>query len=286
LKLTTNILFILPLAWLLQSCDFFKESDDRKVIARVNDTYLYEEDIQPLLKEGMSSQDSAVVVTNFINLWATEQLLVSGAKRNLTESKQEAFNKLAMEYKNDLYSKAYLEALVAKNIDTVVSIEEMEAYYNDNKRVFVLNEDLIKLRYINIDENRLDLKDVETKFKRFNDADKKELDSISIQFKSFSLKDSVWVKADQVVDKIPPITNENRNELLKKSNFIQLKDSLGVYLVHINDVLLRNSTAPLEYVEPTINKIVINKRKLELVRELEKDITKDAIKNKKFEIYN
>ena len=286
MKLTTNILFILPLAWLLQSCDFFKETDDRKAIARVNDTYLYEEDIQPLLKEGMSSQDSAVVVTNFINLWATEQLLVSGAKRNLTESKQEAFNKLAMEYKNDLYSKAYLEALVAKNIDTVVSIEEMEAYYNDNKRVFVLNEDLIKLRYINIDENRLDLKDVETKFKRFNDADKKELDSISIQFKSFSLKDSVWVKADQVVDKIPPITNENRNELLKKSNFIQLKDSLGVYLVHINDVLLRNSTAPLEYVEPTINKIVINKRKLELVRELEKDITKDAIKNKKFEIYN
>lgn len=286
MRLTTKILFILALTWLLQSCDFFKETDDRKAIARVNDTYLYEEDIQSLLKEGMSSQDSAVVVTNFINRWATEQLLVSGAKRNLTEAKQEAFNKLAMEYKNDSYSKAYLEALVAKNIDTVVSIEEMEAYYNDNKQVFVLNEDLIKLRYINIDENRLDLKDVETKFKRFNETDKKELDSISIQFKSFSLKDSVWVKADQVVDKIPPITSENRNELLKKSNFIQLKDSLGLYLVHINDVLLRNSTAPLEYVKPTIDKIVINKRKLELIRELEKDITKDAIKNKKFEIYN
>ena len=286
MRLTIKILFILALTWLLQSCDFFKETDDRKAIARVNDTYLYEEDIQSLLKEGMSPQDSAVVVTNFINRWATEQLLVSGAKRNLTEAKQEAFNKLAMEYKNDLYSKAYLEALVAKNIDTVVSIEEMEAYYNDNKQVFVLNEDLIKLRYINIDENRLDLKDVETKFKRFNETDKKELDSISIQFKSFSLKDSVWVKADQVVDKIPPITSENRNELLKKSNFIQLKDSLGLYLVHINDVLLRNSTAPLEYVKPTIDKIVINKRKLELIRELEKDITKDAIKNKKFEIYN
>ena len=51
-------------------------------------------------------------------------------------------------------------------------------------------------------------------------------------------------------------------------------------------MLLRNSTAPLEYVKPTIDKIVINKRKLELIRELEKDITKDAIKNKKFEIYN
>jgi hypothetical protein len=268
------------------SCDFFKETDNRKAIARVNDTYLYEDDIQGLIKEGMSSQDSTMVVSNFINHWATQQLLVSGAIRNLTESKQESFNKLALDYKNDLYSKAYLEALVAKNIDTVVSLSEIESYYNDYKQVFVLNEDLIKLRYINIDENRLDLKDLETKFKRFNETDKKELDSISIQFKSYSLKDSVWVKVNQVIDKIPPITSENRNELLKKTNFIQLKDSLGLYLVHINDVLLRNSTAPLEYVKPTIDKIVINKRKLELIRELEKDIKKDAIKNKKFEIYN
>jgi len=268
------------------SCDFFKQTDDRKPVARVNDTYLYEEDIQDLVKEGMSKQDSAVVVNNFINRWATQQLLLSGAKLNLTESKQRTFDKFAIDYKNDLYSKAYMEALVAQNIDTLISQEEIEAYYNENKQIFKLNEDLIKLRYINVGENLLDLKELETKFKRFNDEDKKELDSISIQFKSFSLKDSVWVKVDQVIDKIPPFTSENRNELLKKSNFIQLKDSLGLYLVHITDVLLRNSTAPIEYVKPTIDKIVINKRKLELVRELEKDIKKDAIKHKKFEIYN
>jgi hypothetical protein len=99
------------------------------------------------------------------------------------------------------------------------------------------------------------------------------------------LNDSIWIKVSQVLNKIPVITTENKSELLKKSNFIQLKDSLGVYLMQINDVLLRNSIAPLEYVKPTIDQIVINKRKLELIRELEKDITKDAIKNKQFEIY-
>ena len=56
--------------------------------------------------------------------------------------------------------------------------------------------------------------------------------------------------------------------------------------MQINDVLLRNETAPLEYVKPTIDQIVINRRKLELIRELEKDITSDAIKNKQFEIFN
>ena len=56
--------------------------------------------------------------------------------------------------------------------------------------------------------------------------------------------------------------------------------------MQIKDVLLRNEMAPLPYVRPTINQIVINKRKLELIKKLEKDITKDAIKNKQFEIYN
>jgi hypothetical protein len=82
------------------------------------------------------------------------------------------------------------------------------------------------------------------------------------------------------------ITNANSDELLKKSNFLQLKDSLDLYLVQIKNVLNRGDTAPLSYVRPTINQIVVNKRKVDLLRQIESDITKDAIKNKKFEIFN
>ncbi len=127
---------------------------------------------------------------------------------------------------------------------------------------------------------------IKTRFVNFNEKDKQVLDSMSIQFKTYSLNDSIWVRLNQVVAKIPSVNSSNSRELLKKSNFIQLKDSLGVYLMQIKDVLLRNETAPLAYVRPTINQIVINKRKLELIKKLEKDITKDAIKNKQFEIYN
>ncbi|GAA3784641.1 peptidylprolyl isomerase [Corallibacter vietnamensis] len=272
----------------LTSCTYFyKQDDDRVPIARVNESYLYHDDIKDLIKEdAISKEDSIVKVTNFINRWATQQLLVAGAERNLAENTQNEFNKLAKEYKNDLYATAYLEALVARSIDTVVTQEEAKAYYDENKEIFKLNEDLVKFRYINIDENRLDFSQVKEQFKRYNNKDKRTLDSIAIQFKSYSLNDSIWIKTNQIISKIQVINNENKDELLKKSNFIQLKDSLGLYLMQINDVLLRNSTAPLEYVKPTIDQIVINKRKLELIKELEKDITKDAIKNKQFEIYN
>lgn len=277
---------IILLLLLITSCTFFKETDDREPIARVNDAYLYYDDIADLVSEETSKEDSTLVVQNFINRWATQQLLVDGAKLNLSETKQEAFNKLVNQYKNDLYTKAYMEALVNRSVNTFVTKEEAQEYYNSNKEIFKLNEELIRFRYIHVDENIINYKSVEERFKRYNQKDKKILDSLSIQFKSYYLNDSIWIKVSQVINKIPAITPENKNQLLKKSNFVQLKDSLGVYLMQINDVLLRGDTAPLEYVKPTIDQIVINQRKLELIKQLEKDITQDAIKNKQFEIYN
>jgi hypothetical protein len=269
------------------SCTFFfKETDDRIKIARVNDSYLFYDDIKGLVSEETSKEDSILLVQNYINRWATQQLFMDGAMLNLNESQQESFNKLVNQYKNDLYTKAYVEAIVKRNIDTTVTDVEAKAYYEENREAFRLNEELLQFRYIHIDENMIDFNNIEKKFKRFNEVDKRNLDSISIQFKSYSLNDSIWIKAAQVIDKIPVITSENKNQLLKKSNFIQLKDSLGVYLMQINDVLMRTEIAPLEYVKPTIDQIVINKRKLELIKDLEKDITKDAIKNNQFEIYN
>ncbi|XMO85614.1 peptidyl-prolyl cis-trans isomerase [Algibacter sp. AS12] len=268
------------------SCEFLKTSDEGSPIARVNENYLYLDDIEDLVSEDASQEDSTLIVQNFIKRWATQQLLVDGAKLNLGEDKQADFDRLVQQYKNDLYSKAYIEALVERSVDRKVSFEEAEIYYNNNKEVFKLNEELIKFRYIHVNENIIDFDNIKKKLKRYNSEDRKALDSISIQFKSYSLNDSIWIKLSQVIKKIPSVNSENRNQLLKKSNFVQLKDSLGVYLMQINDVLVRNDTAPLEYVKPTIDQIVINKRKLEFIRELEKDITKDAIKNKQFEIYN
>ncbi|WP_282124084.1 peptidyl-prolyl cis-trans isomerase [Algibacter mikhailovii] len=277
---------LLVLVLVVYSCDYLKKSDDEAPVARVNETYLYQDDIKDLVPFNASLADSALIVQNFINKWATQQLLVDGAALNLGEQKQQAFNNLVDQYKKDLYTKAYLEELVKRSIDTALTLKEAEVYYENNKEVFKLNEELLKFRYIHVDENIINYKNVKERFQRFDNEDRKILDSISIQFKSYSFNDSIWIKLSHVIKKISVVTPENKKQLLKKSNFIQLKDSLGVYLMQINDVLFRNETAPLEYVKPTIRQIVINKRKLELIKKIEKDITKDAIKNKQFEIYN
>ena len=285
MKSLTNIFLIIILSTLF-SCSYLRKEPDGIPVARVNDSYLYQEDIEAIFSEGITKEDSTLRVNNFINQWATQKLLQSGAEINLTLEKQEEYNKLVNQYKSDLFIKAYLEALVKQKIDTVVTLEESQDVYESNKETFKLNEELIKFRYINLNENMDGFQEIKERFKNFDNEDKKVLDSISIQFRAYSLNDSIWIKVDQVLANIPVLNIESKKELLKKSNFIEIKDSLGLYLMQINDVLLRNETAPIEYVMPTIKQIVINKRKLEFIKQLEKDITKDAIKNKQFELFN
>ena len=266
------------------SCDYFKKDTEQTPIARVNETYLYQEDIEGIVPENATAQDSTFIINNHINRWATQQLLIDQAKINLPQSKLDTYQKLVRDYKDELYAEGYKNAIVAQQLDSTITESELNNFYKENRGNFILNDELIKVRYILLSKDFTNFNSVVEKFSRFSKTDKEELESISIQFTKYNFNDSTWVKKDALLRTFPAL-QEKENELLKKSNFTQVQDSLGVYLVKIEDVLKTNDVAPLSYVTPTIEQIILNKRKLELIKKLEKDITKDALKNKNFETY-
>ena len=112
--------------------------------------------------------------------------------------------------------------------------------------------------------------------------DAEDLEERSLEFYALSLTDSIWVSRVAADDKLPWLKEEKR---LKKDQFIQKEDSLGVYLVAIKEVLHRNDVAPKSYVIPTIRQMILHNRKLELMNEIEKTLVIDAINNKQFEQY-
>ncbi|MFI2743988.1 peptidyl-prolyl cis-trans isomerase [Zhouia sp. PK063] len=282
---TKNISSYIFLLFCCASCSYFQPKDNRKVVASVGNHNLYEEDIKDILGENYSKEDSVNIVSSYINSWAIKRMLIDKAEVNLSEIKQHEFNKLVEEYKIDLYSNAYREALVNKSLDTTITEAELRSYYNDNKDNFKLNEDLLKLRYIGLPPNFSDAGKIKKAFEKFDEDDKKMLKSRALQFKSYSLNDSTWVKTKQVIEHIPPLNGENKDEYLKKSKMFELNDSLGIYLVFVKDIRQREEIAPLMYVKPTVRQIILNKRKLEFIRNLEKDLLKEGLENKQFKIY-
>lgn len=273
------------LVMLLTSCSYFKQEVKPEAIARAGDSYLYRTDISELVPAGTSKEDSLSIVRNFMDRWATQTLLINAAEVNVSKENQVLFDKLIQQYKVDLYTKAYLEEIVKQSIDTLVSEQELKAYYDLNKDNFKTNGALVKLRYLHVAKDHPKLELIKQNFFNFKKKDTKFWETYQLQFKDYALNDSVWVDVNHVYRKLPFVNPDTYNEYIAPGKAIQKPDSLDVYLVKISNVIEKNEVSPYAYIKPTLRDLIINQRKLELIKKFENELRDDAIKNKKYEVY-
>ncbi len=268
------------------SCaDIFKKEVKKKPIARVGNSYLYLEELTPLLNEGMTQGDSASFVSNYMNNWASKQLLLSKAKINLSEEKLAEYNVLVEDYRTDLYTRAYKEALVSQSADLVITDDQLAAFYEQGKENFKLKERIARIRFVALPKGFLDKDEVSKRLKSFEPADVRYLDSIGVQFNKLNFNDSIWVRYARIFEEIPPISIDNADKYLKNSQFFELEDSIGVYLGKIEEIKDINEIAPLSFIKPTIEQVLLSRRKINYLRKLETELLDEAIKDKEFEVF-
>ena len=266
------------------SCEFlnFKDSPKNEAIARVHDKYLYQSDIKDLFPENVSKEDSLVIVENYIYLWAKQRLLLYNSELNLSINKDE-FEKLVNEYREDLYINAYREAVVNQYTDTIISSKEIQSYYNTNKESFHLNEELVKLRYIVIGKEIQNPREFTRLFTSGKQKDIEKIMENEYKLKSYNFNDSTWIRYADLQQKLPILKKTERVADLSSTTIIQKQDTIGIYLLKINNILTINDIAPLNYVSSNIKQMILHKRKQELLKKIEETLVKDAIKNKQFE---
>lgn len=281
----TGNYFLLFLIFLFASCDQLYNVANDPVIARAGNSYLYQSELSDNITTFSSQNDSVLQAENYIDGWARKQLLFDQAIINLDIETQQGLDELVSSYHSDLWSRTYKESIVKSSIDTLISKEEIQAYYFKNQNNFRLNDVLMSFRYIALPEENIDILEIKEKLIRFQEEDIRFLDSLSFQFNSFELRDSLWLSKREVIRSLSIIDEKNFDEYLKKSQFFLVEDAFEVYLLFVNDYMLRNETAPLVSIENTIRKIVFNKRKLDFIRQFDKEILQDAIRTKKFQLY-
>ena len=276
--------FLLILFLFSVSCNQFKVSKE-EVIARVGSVYLYRTDLEKELDLFINKDDSILNTRNFIDQWARNQIILEQAKINLNLEEIESLDALIDQYKIDLYSNTYKQTVLNKSIDTIISVQELDSFLIQNQSIFKLNSPLYQVRYIQLPHDNVDVNEIKRSFQRFNTEDVYFLDSLSFQFTNHILVDSVWINKSNLLSEISFLNQENLNKYIKKSQFFEIEDSLGVYLFFVKNHLMKGDIPPNEVLSPTIKNIILNQRKLKFNKQFEKDILHDAIKSKTYEIY-
>jgi len=263
------------------------ESDEsaKTVVAEVGDKKLYHSDINDIIPTGIEKEDSVVMAEDYIRKWVKKKLLIQKAEENLS-SEQKNVTKELEEYRNSLITYKYKNELMKQRMDTTVTDEQISDFYRGHSENFNLNRNIVKAIYIKIPKeyaNPAQLKDL---CSNTSDEGLAELREYCLQYaKGFDIFMNNWVDFEMVVKNIPKEIDDPEN-YLQQNKWIELEDSNYYYLVSIQDFKLKNEEAPMEYVKDNIKNLILNRRKIEFLKQLEDNVYKEGIRKNKFKIYN
>jgi len=264
------------------SCDYlnFKNKDvSEEIVASVGPENLYKSDLTDLYDVGMNAEDSTLVTNNFIEIWAKKQIYLQKAALNLPEEKETALEKMVDEYRDDLFTNSYKEALVEQNLDTIIADEAIRNFYIANQNIFKLNKELLKYRSLCFNTNAMNTKEIKTLFLDSSTESVENILEEELKYSRLQLNDSTWYSFSDILKSDVFFKNIDKNKMLTKNHFIMLTDSVNTYFFMSKDVLHRNEIAPLEYVRPVIKQMILHKKKLQFLKTLEEQLIQEAINN-------
>jgi len=277
------IILSLILSLLLFSCNNSKQKD-KIPVARVNKKFLYTSDLHGIVPANTSKKDSLLIINDYIEKWVKKQLIIEKAELNLT-NEQKDVDELIENYRAALLIYKYQQEYLKQRIDTTLSAEEIEKYYNEHTSEFKLENNIVKALYIKIPISAPKINMLKKWYISENENDIKLMVDYCSQFANkFDEFNNLWINFNDLTNNIPVVIIEP-NKFLQTNKVIETKDSTFYYFINIKDYKLKQDVSPFDYVKSSINKIILNKRKLELLKNLEQSIYQDAIGNKEVEIY-
>ena len=188
-------------------------------------------------------------------------------------------------YRSSLLIFKYEQSLIKQKLDTVISMEEIEMYYSDNPANFLLNNNIVKAIFLMVPRDAPDLWDLRRWYRNDTDDNLKKLEAYAFQYAEiYDYFDDDWVDFSEI-EKNLPVRIDNPQNLLKYRKYYEVRDSTYFYFLNIKDYKLLGSVAPLSYVIQDIRTIIVNKRKITLVKRLESNIYNDALNRGYFTIY-
>ena len=270
---------------LLISCDFNKKSDDNYV-ARVGEEFLNYSYLNDLIPENISIEDSVELANKIISEWATSKLLLQNAQNNLNDNEKESIDEKSKKYRENLILSDYKNKISKNNPDTVVTDNEIKVFYENNSKNFTLYNEIIQGRYLKLNKNNFNINEIKRRFNRFNLGDRYFFDSISIQLLNYSFNDSTWINKNLFFNKIPNLNNDEIQRIVKNNLFYIKEDSLALYLIKINKYKKANDYAPLDYIYERIRELISNRKRIDYLIKIEKELIEDALIKKTYEKIN
>lgn len=276
---------IFLLSILLFSCSRIEPNKQEDPLARVEDMYFYPSDLPNIFHGDISAEDSAEIAKAYIKKWIKNKLLLQKAELNISDEKQRQVLKRLEDTRASLMIYEYQQQMINQKLDTVISQNEINEFYNQHLNKFILDKNIIKTLFIQLPINSPNIPNVRQWYRSNNSEYLTKLEGYCYQYATkYDYFNENWIPFNLLLNLIPVSVN-NQQSYLKYNQYIEASDSLYLYFANIRDYRIEGSNAPVEYINDNIKSIILNNRKIKFLKEIETNIYYDGLSRNKFEIY-
>lgn len=287
-----NLSLSLVVVLSLSGCEFIKMKNEqgiaevqRTAVARVNNAYLYKDELSGIVTSGTTKQDSTERTEAYINSWIRKQLLIQEAGRKININEAEVERKI-LDYRFSLIAYEYQSFYIKQHLDTAISSADIEKYYTGNIDNFILKQNIVQALFLKVPKTAPRTNKLKDLIFSRKDKDQKELKSYCLSFsKAYHLSDSTWMVFDELVKNSPLVEIPNKIQFLKANPYYETSDDSYLYFLKVAKYRISDNISPLEFVKDDIRNIILNKRKVELAKKLEDEVFNNAVSEKEFEIF-
>lgn len=255
-----------------------------EAVAKVYDEVLTRSELLAGLPANMVQEDSARIADRFVSNWIHDKAVLNFAEKNLREE-QKDFSRQLEEYRNSLITYAYERELINQKLDTNVAQADIKAYYEANIQNFKLKNYIVKLRFVKVSIDAPKMQKLE---KWFKSEDEKDFDKLFEYCRKYAenyyFEDDTWLYLQDVLKEVP-IKAGDWDNFLQNTSYYAFKSGSFEYLVDFLDYKLKDDTSPLSLEYGRIKDLILNRRKVELINKMRKDVVEESYAKNKIQIY-
>ena len=277
-RFRTGLLAILSV-FLIVSCKWNKSVTEyvygKTPVVEIGTDVLYAEDIKQVLPLGLSDADSTLFAEQFIRNWAQDVLFYQNAIRNIPDTKD--IDRLVENYRRSLIEHEYQRRLIEQKFSSEISDEEIEQFYNDNERLFVLDESLLKGLFLKISNKSHDLSDIRKLYTQQDDESFEEIEKYSIRnaARCEFFYDNWRTVAE--IEVLLPALEKPLESMLKDNSSFEFKDEEYIYLLNVSEYAAKGGIEPLDHARSRIRGLLINSNEVSYMRKIKEDLYDAAI---------
>ncbi|MCB9314516.1 MAG: peptidyl-prolyl cis-trans isomerase [Lewinellaceae bacterium] len=255
-----------------------KEGD--KLLAKVYNKSLYLSELDGIVPEGTTPNDSTLMVSAYVQRWVREQLLMYEAERNIPKDLN--IDKLVRDYRASLVRFNFEEQIIAEKLDSTVSEAEMKLFYENNTDQFQLENTILKCQLLKLPANA-PRNELNTLWYSKKPSDAAKLRVYAKQWAALALLDEEkWYKLDEVAALLPKGTLTSDNVSSRREG--TLSDGDFRYYYRVLETVKGKETAPFEYVKEQASKVILHKRKMELLERWKEDLYQQELRRQNIQI--